>query len=124
MLLMNRELCIKLVNEIILYYDARSKKTSNWICLATFPKVDYTKFDDNLTNGLVAHARSPADRQPYDFKISPFCTSYRVAKKCFNHIVRRLTGMPTKLIHLEKDFPKFCVDIDMSLLMQVYCSKE
>ena len=25
-LLMNKELCIKLVNEIILYYDVRSKK--------------------------------------------------------------------------------------------------
>ena len=31
---MNKENCtLKLVNEIILYYDARSKKTSNYICL-------------------------------------------------------------------------------------------
>lgn len=82
----------------------RADFSKTWICLATFPKVDYTKFDDNLTNGLVAHARSPADSKPYDFKISPFCTSYGVAKKCFNHSVRRLAGMPTKFIHLEKDF--------------------
>ena len=31
---MNKENCaLKLVDEIILYYDARSKKTSNYFCL-------------------------------------------------------------------------------------------
>ena len=40
---MNKENCaLKLVNEIILYYDARSKKTSN-STVQTFTESEYTR---------------------------------------------------------------------------------